>query len=168
MNPIYLYRAEAERMSSCGSKGFVVTGVGIQCPTLLQGATEITEIYFSCRIEIQVGDYRSWHSPSGGGIDKIEMTCSVKPNGLTEVPINPPVLLPSGLGKGVRITAQVQNVLFLILLTGVAVMFACRSVIMNQLTVIQGDSWPQQGEKVGTEVHTFEVPESSPRIQSKS
>ena len=106
-NAIDLYKPEAKRMSSCGAKGFVVTAIRIQCPVLLPEAAEIPERYFSCRLEIQAGDYRSLNSREGRRIYKIQMTCSVNPNELTEVTIDPPLLLPSGFGKGVRITAEV-------------------------------------------------------------
>ena len=93
-------------MPSCGSNGFEITAIGIQCPALFQGDTEIAEV-LSCVIQIQEADPGYWDHYPERVTSRPEITCSMKSNDLTEVAIDPPHSLPGCGGAGVRIKAEV-------------------------------------------------------------
>ena len=98
-------------MPSCGANGVAITGIGIKCPAIFQGATELTTEWASCRIEIQQGDRGEMDRyPNSELCSKFHMTVTVKPNDSTEVVIDPPLALRQDHGNtGLLITAEVQK-----------------------------------------------------------
>ena len=94
-----------------GANALAMTGIGIQCPRVMYDGTEITE-NLSCRVEIHQQDQQTNvdQQPHHSLASKLQkMARLVKPNEWTEVCVNPPLVLPSGSTKAVRINAQVKE-----------------------------------------------------------
>lgn len=90
-------RDGAGPMLSRGTEGIAITGIGIQCPVVIQAGTEVTDTV-SCAIEIQHA-----HSPASN----VSINGNVTPNDWTEVSIIPPLIFPPGSANVFSITAEV-------------------------------------------------------------